>query len=100
MAVSAHTGLVNPRAPLRRVERIAAIVVLLALGAVVVVNLPAVRTIQCDGSVPTWMITEENAGTGCVELLNGPPPSDWDGSWICIGMCAAPWSPFIPAAEP
>jgi hypothetical protein len=88
---------VNPRTPLRKAEWIAAIVIFLALGGMWFFNVPIVRTIQCDGSVPTWMITPENEGTGCVELRGGLPPSDWDGSWICIGLCGAPNpSPYFP----
>lgn len=73
--------------------------------AVVVVALfflfPRNQQMQCDGSVPTWMITPENEDTGCVEILAGPPPSSWDGSWICIGLCAGPHpSPFYPSDEP
>jgi hypothetical protein len=82
-------------------EYLAAVVLVVAIGAVALFFLgPTVRTIQCDGSVPTWMITEENANTGCVELLSGPPPDDWDGSWVCIGLCTVPDpSPFYPRSQ-
>jgi hypothetical protein len=82
-------------------EYLAAVVLVVAIGAVALFFLgPTVRTIQCDGSVPTWMITEENANTGCVELLSGPPPDDWDGSWVCIGLCTVPDpSPFYPSSQ-
>jgi hypothetical protein len=47
------------------------------------------------------MVTQENEGTGCVDILGGPPPLDWDGSWICIGLCTvAKPSPFFPTDEP
>jgi hypothetical protein len=82
-------------------EYLAAAVLAVAIGAAWWAFLGPVRTGQCDGSVPTWMITEENADTGCVELRSGPPPDDWDGSWVCIGMCSVPDpSPFFPSSEP
>jgi hypothetical protein len=93
----------NPRKPLSAAEWIVAVGILVVAGAVVLVTQTRqLVTIQCDGSVPTWMITEENAGTGCVELLPGPPPRDWDGSWICIGLCDGfqPPSPYYPSDEP
>lgn len=92
----------NPRTPLSRAEWLGAIAILVVLGALVFLGLPPFSgAIQCDGSVPTWMITEENEGTGCVELLRGLPPRDWDGSWICIGLCTEPNpSPYFPTLEP
>ena len=92
---------VNPRTPLSRAEWLGAIAIFVALGVEVFRGSFLPRTIQCDGSVPTWMITEENEGTGCVELLPGLPPPAWDGSWICIGLCTVPNpSPYFPAAAP
>ena len=99
-----HTRLVNPRTPLTKGEVLGSLVILAILGGLVFLGVQpfsGINAIQCDGSVPTWMITEENEGTGCVEILPGPPPPGWDGSWICIGGCTEPNpSPFIPTPEP
>ena len=57
---------------------------------------PRSYVIQCDGGVPTWMLPDDYDG-GCVELLPGPPPADWDGSWLCTGLCEVPRpSPYYP----
>ena len=94
----------NPRAPFTRAEGIGAFAVLIVLGALVYAGLQPpsdVGATQCDGSVPTWMITDENEGTGCVEILPGPPPAEWDGAWICIGLCLeANPSPYFPTGDP
>jgi len=77
-------------------------------GAVIVVCLTAIGvaalfvgsvtyTIQCDGSVPTWMVPADYDNGGCVRILDGEPPADWDGSWICLGLCDVPNpSPYFP----
>ena len=94
----------NPWTPLTKAEWLGALAIVLVLGTLVFLGVQpfsGVGATQCDGSVPTWMITEENEGTGCVEILPGPPPGDWDGSWICIGLCREPNpSPYIPESEP
>ena len=93
----------NPRTPLGAAASIAALAVVALLGAVLFLPFGPLNSgmVQCDGSVPTWMITEENASTGCVEIQEGAPPRDWDGSWICIGMClTANPSPYIPEPAP
>ena len=99
---SGHTRAVSPWILRSKAEWVGAIAILLTIGVVAMVfAFPRTETIQCDGSVPTWMISEENEGTGCVELLPGPPPRDWDGSWICIGLCLEPDpSPYYPSSEP
>jgi hypothetical protein len=47
------------------------------------------RVIQCDGSVPAWMITDDYAGSGCVELK--PAWQGWlpgtDHTPVCLGLC-------------
>lgn len=71
--------------------------------AVVVVGLmflnPLTQTVQCDGSVPTWMIPDDYDQSGCVRILEGAPPADWDGRWVCIGLCdSLNPSPYYPDA--
>jgi hypothetical protein len=52
-------------------------------------------TIQCDGSLPVWMLEAQNYdGGGCAEPLpfwQAPPNADWTEH--CMGMCAGdnPW---------
>ena len=90
--------------PITKAEGLGALAILVVVGTLLYLGLQSssdVGATHCDGAVPTWMITDENEGTGCVEILPGPPPAGWDGSWICIGMCLEPNpSPFIPTPEP
>jgi hypothetical protein len=53
------------------------------------------RTVQCDGSVPEWMIPSDYDGGGCVELR---PAWEANLPWnagktelVCLGMCADPY---------
>ena len=77
-------------------------IVLAVIGAAVVVAVlslgPLVRTVQCDGSVPTYA----DISGGCAEIPGGPPPAGWDGSWVCIGLCTDRdhMVPFIPEEQP
>ena len=93
----------NLPTPLITPASLAALAVVALIGAVLFLPFGPLNSsmVQCDGSVPTWMVTDKNESTGCVELLTGAPPSDWDGSWICIGMClTANPSPYIPEPAP
>jgi hypothetical protein len=71
-------------------------VALFAAGSV----LPAVM--QCDGSVPRWMLPPDYDNSGCVDLR-----PQWEASlpWnqgkaelVCLGMCvdAQPGQPIAP----
>jgi hypothetical protein len=49
------------------------------------------REIQCDGTVPAWIVPDEYDGTGCVELRpawEGLLPENSDDSDYCLGLCA------------
>lgn len=61
---------------------------------------PPVQHIQCDGSLPRWMLyAQDYDGSGCAEVLpssEAPPNADWTP--YCMGMCAefdepGPWPP-------
>lgn len=47
------------------------------------------HTIQCDGTMPTWMIeAQDYDGGGCAEVLPSqaaPPGADWTP--YCLGYC-------------
>jgi hypothetical protein len=47
------------------------------------------QTIQCDGSVPAWMIeAQDYDGGGCAEVLpTSEAPADADWSPYCLGYC-------------
>ena len=76
--------------------------VLAVIAAAVVLGLaflaPMVRRYQCDGSVPTYA----DISGGCAEIPAGLPPADWDGSWVCIGLCTdrSHMVPYIPGEQP
>jgi len=61
---------------------------LLAVAVIIAVR-PEVRTHQCDGSLPRWMIeAQDYNGGGCAEVLpthDAPPGADW--SPYCLGYC-------------
>ena len=51
--------------------------------------LPVVGTLQCDGSVPRWMVPADYDGGGCMRL-----PTNWEATqpWneedlVCLGLC-------------
>jgi hypothetical protein len=61
----------------------------IAVVGVLVIAFGSYRTIQCDGSIPTWMIdSQDYNGGGCAEILpdwRAPANADWTP--YCLGMC-------------
>jgi hypothetical protein len=70
---------------------IAAILVVPPLLGMALVSAAAGGIVQCDGTVPLWMLPDDYDGGGCVALRpfwEGLLPWHWSG-WreVCLGMC-------------
>jgi hypothetical protein len=67
-----------------------AVAILVALNFIAACDLYGPTTIQCDGSVPIWMIeAQDYDDSGCAEVLpsgQAPPKADWTP--YCLGMCS------------
>jgi hypothetical protein len=71
---------------------------LLLVGAAMFIDATTMRQIQCDGSLPRWMLyAQDYDGGGCAHVLpssQAAPNADW--TLYCMGMCAGnpePWPP-------
>jgi hypothetical protein len=68
---------------------VAALTVLMGLSAAALWIGESSPTIQCDGTVPVWMlVAQDYDGGGCAEILpsyRAPPDADWTP--YCIGLC-------------
>ena len=54
------------------------------------------RRVQCDASLPVWMLEAQGYdGGGCAELLpSHEAPADADWTLYCMGMCDGPVEPW------
>lgn len=68
---------------------LAAIVGLVFVVGYVVTSYTVVE-IQCDGTVPAWMIPDDYDGSGCVQIRpwwEAWLPGNEDHSMVCLGLC-------------
>jgi hypothetical protein len=76
-------------------ETAIALVILIVVAGIVVWGLAVIpglgiTYIQCDGTVPAWMVPDDYDGRGCVELRpssEGLLPENSDHSDYCLGLC-------------
>jgi hypothetical protein len=74
---------------MKRVSALIAGFMLVAVLASCWLAFPRQSVVQCDGTVPTWMIqAQDYNGGGCAEVLPtnaAPPNADWTP--YCLGLC-------------
>ena len=89
MPLSERAEAIGRRLRAARVAILFGLAVIAVAFAAMVLLAPSVRHLQCDGSLPRWMLEAQHYNySGCAEVLpvwDAPPGADW--SPYCMGMC-------------